>query len=61
MLRALPARESRQHAPGHVRDTSQLSPGTVGTPQPRVKPPAPERFALQLTIGKSTHDKLQYV
>jgi hypothetical protein len=29
-------------------------------PMPRVMPLAPQRFALQLTIGESTHEKLRY-
>lgn len=38
----------------------QLSPGTVGTPYPRVTPRSPGRFALQVTIDAATHDKIQY-
>ena len=47
----------------------QLSPGTVElsspgrmapVPSSRVAPLAPQRFALQLTMGQSTHDKLRY-
>jgi 5-methylcytosine-specific restriction endonuclease McrA len=40
----------------------QLAPAQVETPvpRPRVKPLAPGRFALQLTIGQDTHDKLRY-
>jgi 5-methylcytosine-specific restriction endonuclease McrA len=30
-------------------------------PRPRLKPLAPERFALQVTISESTHDKLRHV
>jgi hypothetical protein len=30
------------------------------TPRPKLKPLAPERFALQVTISKSTHDKLRH-
>jgi hypothetical protein len=37
-----------QHAPGRVEDRS------------RVTPLAPERFAVQCTIGQGTHDKLRY-
>ena len=29
-------------------------------PRPRVTPLAPERFAIQCTVGKSTHDKLRH-
>jgi len=32
----------------------------ASAPHPRVTPLAPERFALQVTIGQSTHDKLRY-
>jgi hypothetical protein len=32
----------------------------ASTPRPRVVPLSPERFALQLTIGRSTRDKLRY-
>ena len=35
------------------------TPGQAGD-RPRVKPLAPERFALQVTIGQATHDKLRY-
>ncbi len=51
-----------------------LAPGTVGlqcapsapgrmeppTPRPQLVPLSPQRFALQLSIGQSTHDKLRY-
>jgi hypothetical protein len=57
-------------APGQVETpTEQLSPGIVEAlapvqiapiAHPRVTPLAPERFALQVTIGQSTHDKLRY-
>jgi len=49
--------------PGAVEGSGeQLSPGTVEAPAPRarVTPVAQERFALQLTIGQGTHDKLRY-
>ncbi len=38
----------------------QQAPGPVEVPRPRVTPLAPERFSLQLTMGKETHDKLRY-
>jgi len=51
-------------------DAAQLAPGPVEphtpvglealTPRPKLTPVAPERYALQLTIGQSTYDKLQY-
>src|SRR6266487_3101746 len=37
----------------------ELAPGQVGPPS-RLAPVAPERFLLQLTIGRSTQDKLRY-
>ena len=45
----------------------ELSPGKVAAPAPvppahaRVGPLAPQRFALQVTIGQSTYEKLQHV
>ncbi len=38
----------------------QLAPGRVVAEYPRLKPLAPQRFALQFTIGQSAHDKLRY-
>lgn len=38
---------------------TQLAPGRV-VDRPRVQPLAPERYALQVTISQSTHDKLRY-
>jgi hypothetical protein len=43
--------EVAQHAPGRVE---------AAAPPPKLAPLAPERFALQLTIGQATHDKLRY-
>jgi hypothetical protein len=40
-----------QHAPGHVE---------VNTARPRVKPLGPERYVLQVTIGRETHEKLRH-
>ena len=39
------------------------APGRIDTegPRPKITPLAPQRFALQLTIGQSAHDKLRYV
>jgi 5-methylcytosine-specific restriction endonuclease McrA len=52
-----------QLAPGRVKlDGAELTPGRVaafGTPA-RLTPVAPERYSLQLTIGKGTHDKLRH-
>ncbi len=53
-------------APGtvasHGRGEPQLAPGPVAPSalRPRLAPLAPQRFALQLTIGQRTHDKLRY-
>lgn len=37
-----------------------LEPTAAPVPRARVEPLAPERFALQVTIGQGTHDKLRY-
>ena len=39
------------HAPGHVDSGPAMS-------RPKIAPLAPQRFALQLTMDQSTHDKL---
>jgi 5-methylcytosine-specific restriction endonuclease McrA len=41
---------------------SELDPDPVAPPEPRprVAPLSPERYGLQLTMGKSLHDKLRY-
>jgi len=39
---------------------AKLAPGPIAEPQPRVGPLSPGRFALQVTIGQATHDKLRY-
>src|SRR5262249_16870628 len=46
---------------GNVREVLP-SPGTVAAPAPwpKVAPLSAERFALQVTIGQGTHDKLRY-
>ena len=41
--------------------STQLSPGTVAPPRARVEPLAPERYALQTTIRKGTHEKLRRI
>jgi 5-methylcytosine-specific restriction endonuclease McrA len=66
--RVTPAFEFRQLAPGPVETCERpldrvvtavaASPGS--TPRPRITPLAPERFALQLTMSRSLHDKLRY-
>jgi hypothetical protein len=65
-----PVEQFEQDATGHVEaqlspgivdgPTAQLAPGQVEAQRPRVTPLSPDRFALQLTIGRSTHDKLCY-
>jgi len=56
----------QEHVQGSIEDRGpQLSPGTValgGNPAPRSKvvPIATERFAIQVTIGKTAHDKLRH-
>ncbi len=57
-----PPRLASEHAPGHVEASpEQHAPGHVEGPAPpaRVAPLSSERFALQLTIGQGTHDKLR--
>jgi 5-methylcytosine-specific restriction endonuclease McrA len=64
-----------QLVPGRVEAAApmplgQVSPGKAApvipeviqppVPWPRVAPLAPERFALQVTIGRETHDKLRH-
>jgi hypothetical protein len=58
--------DDAQLAPGQVEsddsDDGQLAPERVATSATtaRVTPVAPERYALQLTIGRGTHDKLRH-
>ena len=49
-------------APGQVADPNrdQLAPGQVASPSGEGGPPIPDRFLLQLTIAKSTREKLAY-
>jgi hypothetical protein len=60
-------------SPGAAPDFRQLAPGPVGaheqlaarpveapSPHPRLSPLSPGRYALQLTIGQATHDKLRH-
>jgi hypothetical protein len=60
----LPQVLREQHAPGHVPPGGQThtprSPGVVQTPRPTIRPLSPRRFALQVTVDQSAHDKLQY-
>src|SRR5439155_13515361 len=62
----------QEHAPAHVavneppehagQLTRTLAPAQVEAAEPRAKvtPLAPQRFALQFTIGQETYDRLQY-
>jgi hypothetical protein len=59
---------SCQLAPGPVvynpeqaptREQASGAPGMSFPPRPKLTPLAPERFALQVTIGQATHDKLR--
>ena len=45
-----------------VRPVESSAPGRMDgpAPRPRIEPLAPERFALQVSIGQGTHDKLRY-
>jgi hypothetical protein len=59
--------DAGQLSPGIVEGLSpasedQHAPGRVESPvsRPKVTALAPQRFALQLTIGQSTYEKLQY-
>ena len=64
----LPARV-QAIAPSPTPPTEPLSPGTVGLhapetvepppPRPKVARLSPQRFALEVTIAQSTHDKLR--
>jgi 5-methylcytosine-specific restriction endonuclease McrA len=66
-----PPRMESQHAPGHV-GTGTLSLGAAPEPTPtRIQhapghvesprsEPAQERYLIQVTVSKSTHDKLRY-
>jgi 5-methylcytosine-specific restriction endonuclease McrA len=47
-------------APKTVVEPSELAPGRLETPRAKVTPIAPQRFALHLSMGQSTHDKLRY-
>ena len=51
-----PASSTDERAPGRVE---QPSPRATA-PRARVAPIAPQRFALQLTMSQSTHDKLRH-
>ena len=47
-------------APARVSPVEALSPQPAAPlPRPRVTPLAPERYAIQVTVSKATHDKLR--
>jgi hypothetical protein len=57
-----------QHAPGHVETLGlEHAPGHAGRaapappppPRPRVAPLAPERYAVQFTVGQASHELLR--
>ena len=52
--------EALQLAPGQVGTGMQLAPGHVAD-RSRVRPTAPQRFAVQFTMSQCAHDKLRYV
>ncbi|HEY6868078.1 MAG TPA: hypothetical protein VI792_12525 [Candidatus Eisenbacteria bacterium] len=54
-----PAPEWTQPAPGQVGPTAPER-MEAPSPRPRMTPLAPQRFALQVTIGQQTLDKLRY-
>jgi hypothetical protein len=59
-LPASPLRADDQLAPGPVNsETPQLAPAQVGMPS-KLAPVAAERFLLEVTIGRSTHEMLRY-
>ena len=49
-------------APGGVKEATELVPGRVEVPSPptRLSPVSPERYTIQVTIERTTHDKLRY-
>lgn len=51
-----------QTDPGSFENSPQHAPGRADVPavRPRLVPLAPERYALQLTVGQATHDKLRH-
>ncbi|MEK7317316.1 MAG: HNH endonuclease signature motif containing protein, partial [Candidatus Eisenbacteria bacterium] len=66
---AIAARPGPQLAPGQVEGESsewirtthdELAPGQVEEERAKPALPSPERFLLEVTIGKSTHEKLRY-
>ncbi len=59
-LPASPLQAEAQLAPGQVEfRPAELAPGRV-PPRSKVSPVAPERYLLQLTMGRSMQEKLRY-
>ena len=64
-----PVEQPVPSSPSPVQVEEQQAPGPAEAPvappltseRPRVKPLAPQRFAVQFTMGQSVHDKLKYV
>ena len=53
---------SNLSAPGRISPTEPAQPVPTSAPpvpRPRVTPLAPERYAIQVTVSKATHDKLR--
>ena len=59
MVQVIPEPPSRERAPGRV-DLRGPKPAEAPRRPSPVAPLSPERFALQLTIGKATHEKLMH-
>jgi hypothetical protein len=59
--RDLPAPVRVDVSTGTASSLPMAAPIPTPEPYPRVTPLAPERFALQVTIGQGTHDKLRRV
>jgi len=65
--RLVPGSDERESAPdslapGGVKEATELVPGRVEVPSlpTRLSPLSPERFTIQVTIARTTHDKLRY-
>jgi hypothetical protein len=63
MLEVLPSASPRpgsQLAPAQVGDGLGPEKAVIGAPQPRLSPVAPDRFMLQVSIGRETREKLEH-
>src|SRR5205814_2176745 len=59
-----PAPQDESYAPGHTQPVAALAANPLSasarmTPRSKMAPIAAERFALQLSIGQKTYDKLR--